>query len=148
MRFVFSNTTEAGISYHAGDRFDDAPPVSYPAKLTRLLFERYQHFAGAADKGWVIIPCELIDYNGEALQTLVLRYASEWQLPQAFINWLTSANTFCSTLVDRIVTGYPRDEVAALRRKPAIRTLSSILPSTFICSLFRARLISQRAATR
>ncbi len=56
MRFVFSNTTEAGISYHAGDRFDDAPPVSYPAKLTRLLFERYQHFAGAADKGWVIIP--------------------------------------------------------------------------------------------
>jgi tagaturonate reductase len=76
MRFVFSNTTEAGISYHAGDRFDDAPPVSYPAKLTRLLFERYQHFAGAADKGWVIIPCELIDYNGEALQALVLRYAA------------------------------------------------------------------------
>ena len=98
MRFVFSNTTEAGISYHAGDRFDDAPPVSYPAKLTRLLFERYQHFAGAADKGWVIIPCELIDYNGEALQALVLRYASEWELPQAFITWLTSANTFCSTL--------------------------------------------------
>ncbi len=47
--------------------------VSYPAKLTRLLFERYQHFAGAADKGWVIIPCEPIDYNGEALQALVLR---------------------------------------------------------------------------
>ncbi|SPX55569.1 altronate oxidoreductase [Klebsiella pneumoniae] len=95
----------------------DAPPVSYPAKLTRLLFERYQHFAGAADKGWVIIPCELIDYNGEALQALVLRYASEWELPQAFITWLTSANTFCSTLVDRIVTGYPRDEVAALEEQ-------------------------------
>lgn len=75
MRFVFSNTTEAGISYHAGDRFDDAPAVSYPAKLTRLLFERYSHFSGAADKGWVIIPCELIDYNGEALRELVLRYA-------------------------------------------------------------------------
>ena len=114
LKITISNTTEAGISYHAGDRFDDAPPVSYPAKLTRLLFERYQHFAGAADKGWVIIPCELIDYNGEALQALVLRYASEWELPQAFITWLTSANTFCSTLVDRIVTGYPRDEVAAL----------------------------------
>ena len=64
MRFVFSNTTEAGISYHAGDKFDDAPAVSYPAKLTRLLFERFTHFNGAADKGWVIIPCELIDYNG------------------------------------------------------------------------------------
>lgn len=62
----------------------------------------------------MIIPCELIDYNGEALQALLLRYAAEWQLPQAFIRWLTSANTFCSTLVDRIVTGYPRDEVAAL----------------------------------
>ena len=73
MRFVFSNTTEAGISYHAGDKFEDAPAVSYPAKLTRLLFERFSHFNGAADKGWMIIPCELIDYNGDALQELVLR---------------------------------------------------------------------------
>lgn len=114
MRFVFSNTTEAGISYHAGDKFEDAPAVSYPAKLTRLLFERYTHFAGAADKGWVLIPCELIDYNGDALRELVLRYAQEWALPQAFVKWLNEANTFCSTLVDRIVTGYPRDEVASL----------------------------------
>ncbi|MBX8459573.1 tagaturonate reductase [Enterobacter sp. RIT637] len=114
MRFVFSNTTEAGISYHAADKFDDAPAVSYPAKLTRLLFERYSHFNGAADKGWIIIPCELIDYNGEALRELVLRYAQEWALPQAFIQWLNDANSFCSTLVDRIVTGYPRDEAAEL----------------------------------
>lgn len=114
MRFVFSNTTEAGISYHAGDKFDDAPAVSYPAKLTRLLFERFSHFNGAPDKGWVIIPCELIDYNGDALRELVLRYAQEWALPAAFIQWLNEANHFCSTLVDRIVTGYPRDEVDTL----------------------------------
>ncbi|MFJ0492547.1 tagaturonate reductase [Citrobacter werkmanii] len=114
MRFVFSNTTEAGISYHAGDRFEDAPAVSYPAKLTRLLFERFSHFNGASDKGWIIIPCELIDYNGDALRELVLRYAQEWALPETFIQWLDQANTFCSTLVDRIVTGYPRDEVAQL----------------------------------
>ncbi|MDK9357702.1 tagaturonate reductase [Lelliottia sp. V106_10] len=114
MRFVFSNTTEAGISYHADDKFDDAPAVSYPAKLTRLLFERFSHFNGAADKGWVIIPCELIDYNGDALRELVQRYAQEWALPAAFTQWLNDANSFCSTLVDRIVTGYPRDEVAAL----------------------------------
>lgn len=88
MRFVFSNTTEAGISYHAGDKFDDAPAVSYPAKLTRLLFERFSHFNGALDKGWIIIPCELIDYNGDALRELVLRYAQEWALPEAFIQWL------------------------------------------------------------
>jgi tagaturonate reductase (EC 1.1.1.58) len=117
MRFVFSNTTEAGISYHAEDKFDDAPAVSYPAKLTRLLYERFTHFNGAADKGWVIIPCELIDYNGEALQELVLRYAQEWKLPQAFTAWLNQANAFCSTLVDRIVTGYPRDEAEQLENE-------------------------------
>lgn len=114
MRFVFSNTTEAGISYHTGDRFEDAPAVSYPAKLTRLLFERFSHFNGAPDKGWIIIPCELIDYNGDALRELVLRYAQEWALPAAFTRWLNEANSFCSTLVDRIVTGYPREEVATL----------------------------------
>ena len=72
IRFVISNTTEAGISYHADAQFDDAPPASFPAKLTRLLFERFSHFDGAADKGWVLLPCELIDYNGDALRELVL----------------------------------------------------------------------------
>ncbi|NDO81211.1 altronate oxidoreductase [Citrobacter sp. NCU1] len=114
IRFVFSNTTEAGISYHAGDSIDDAPPVSFPAKLTRLLLERFNHFNGAPDKGWVIIPCELIDYNGDTLKTLIQRYAQEWQLSPAFLDWLETANTFCSTLVDRIVTGYPREEAPAL----------------------------------
>lgn len=117
IRFVFSNTTEAGIAWHEGDKFDDAPAVSFPAKLTRLLFERYSHFNGAKDKGWVVIPCELIDYNGETLRELVLRYAIAWNLPTAFSRWLEEANTFCSTLVDRIVTGYPRDEAAALEEK-------------------------------
>ncbi|EJS92213.1 tagaturonate reductase [Pectobacterium wasabiae] len=117
IRFVFSNTTEAGISYHAGDSVNDTPPVSFPAKLTRLLLERFTHFNGESDKGWVIIPCELIDYNGEALKALVLRYAQEWQLSPAFIDWLETANTFCSTLVDRIVTGYPREESSALEEK-------------------------------
>ncbi|MDA8477700.1 tagaturonate reductase [Citrobacter sp. Awk 4] len=114
IRFVFSNTTEAGISYHEGDSIDDAPPVSFPAKLTRLLLERFNHFNGAPDKGWVIIPCELIDYNGDALKALIQRYAQEWQLSPAFLDWLETANTFCSTLVDRIVTGYPREEAPAL----------------------------------
>lgn len=109
MRFVFSNTTEAGIRYEAGDSVTDTPPDSFPAKLTRLLLERWRHFNGAHDKGWVIIPCELIDDNGEALKALVLRYASEWQLPAAFSQWVKRENTFCSTLVDRIVTGYPQE---------------------------------------
>ncbi|QCT21266.1 tagaturonate reductase [Jejubacter calystegiae] len=121
IRFVFSNTTEAGISYHAGDRFEDAPAVSFPAKLTRLLFERYSHFDGAQDKGWVMIPCELIDYNGDALRELVLRYAREWSLAEGFIRWLNDANTFCSTLVDRIVTGYPRDEAEQIEQQLGYR---------------------------
>ncbi|MCO7253863.1 tagaturonate reductase [Dickeya oryzae] len=117
IRFVFSNTTEAGISYHADDKLTDTPPASFPAKLTRLLFERFNHFNGAADKGWVLLPCELIDYNGEKLKELVLRYAAQWALPTAFTTWLNEHNTFCSTLVDRIVTGYPRNEVDALQQE-------------------------------
>lgn len=117
IRFVFSNTTEAGISYHENDKVNDKPPVSFPAKLTRLLLERFNHFNGAADKGWVIIPCELIDYNGDALKALILRYAQEWQLPAEFIEWINTANTFCSTLVDRIVTGYPKDEAQQLEQE-------------------------------
>ena len=110
IRLVFSNTTEAGIAFAADDRLEDSPPHSFPAKLTRLLYERFCHFAGAADKGWVILPCELIDENGEALKALVLRYAQQWQLPEAFSQWLHQHNTFCSTLVDRIVTGYPQED--------------------------------------
>lgn len=117
IRMIVSNTTEAGICYHEGDQFDDQPPQSFPAKLTRLLFERYQHFNGASDKGWVLMPCELIDYNGEELRKLVLLYAHHWQLSDAFIEWVSQANTFCSTLVDRIVTGFPRDEHDALQEE-------------------------------
>lgn len=111
---IFSNTTEAGISFNPDDKFGDTPPESYPAKLTRLMFERYQYFNGAADKGWTIIPCELIDYNGEALKALILRYAQLWRLDEGFCRWLEQHNTFCSTLVDRIVTGYPRNEAEQL----------------------------------
>ncbi|PWC15234.1 tagaturonate reductase [Brenneria corticis] len=117
IRWVFSNTTESGISYLAQDSVDAAPPTSFPAKLTRLIYERFRHFDGAPDKGWVFFPCELIDYNGEALRELVLRYARQWQLGAAFETWLTAHNTFCSTLVDRIVTGYPRDEATTLENR-------------------------------
>lgn len=113
INIIFSNTTEAGISYYDGDRFDDRPPVSYPAKLTRLLYERFD-VLGENAPGFTILPCELIDYNGEQLKALVLRYAEEWSLSSDFVHWLESKNIFCSTLVDRIVTGYPRAEVDKL----------------------------------
>lgn len=111
---IFSNTTEAGISYHEGDRFEDCPPVSYPAKLTRLLYERFNVLGGENAPGFTILPCELIDDNGEQLKKLVLRYATEWQLSVDFIHWVKTENIFCSTLVDRIVTGYPHTEAEIL----------------------------------
>lgn len=112
MRFVFSNTTEAGIVFVEQDRLDDAPASSFPGKLTQLLWTRFNHFAGASDKGWLIVPCELIDYNGDTLRELVLHYIKHWQLPPEFARWVWDHCAFYNTLVDRIVTGYPADSAA------------------------------------
>ncbi len=117
LEVVVSNTTEAGIAYHAGDKLTDRPPVSFPAKVTAFLYERYRAFDGAADKGLLFLPVELIDNNGAELKRIVLQYADEWDLGDGFVNWVENANEFTSTLVDRIVTGYPRDEVNYFEEK-------------------------------
>ena len=114
LRFIVSNTTEAGIATNDSDAFDDAPPSAFPAKLARLLFERYTHFNGSAEKGVVLLPCELIEQNGPALKAAVLHFASLWQLDAGFAAWIDSACVFCSTLVDRIVTGFPDGEADAI----------------------------------
>ena len=112
LRFIVSNTTEAGIVYVKEDEPSGAPPVSFPAKITALLYERYKLFNGAPDKGFIFIPCELIDDNGSSLKQFVLQHAKDWKLSQEFIDWITFSNYFTNTLVDRIVTGYPKDEIA------------------------------------
>ena len=109
LRFVISNTTEAGIVFDENDQLMDQPPKSFPAKLTVFLYERYVAFNGAQDKGLILLPCELIEKNGELLKSYVLNYASLWQLPEQFSNWIESANYFCNTLVDRIVPGVPKE---------------------------------------
>lgn len=111
LRFIFSNTTEAGIAFNENDRLEDRPQSSFPAKLTAFLYYRYQAFHGDNDKGFIIIPCELIDRNGEKLKKIVLQYAALWKLEDQFVNWIEEANTFCCSLVDRIVPGYPRDNI-------------------------------------
>ena len=116
LRFVVSNTTEAGIVYNGGEKLDDRPQASFPAKVCALLYERYRHFGGNTAKGLIFIPCELIDNNGTMLKEIVLRYAKEWQLEPDFTDWIESSNYFTNTLVDRIVTGYPKDEIDALQR--------------------------------
>ncbi|WP_392552505.1 tagaturonate reductase [Orbus wheelerorum] len=117
LEFIFSNTTEAGITFSDKDKFTDTPPTTFPAKLTVFLYHRFKHFNGQKKQGLIIIPCELIDYNGEKLKEYVIKYAKLWNLDPHFINWLNDANTFCSTLVDRIVTGYPKDEAAKLEQE-------------------------------
>lgn len=117
LEVVVSNTTEAGISYHAGDKLTDTPPQSYPAKVCAFLYERFQHFGGAADKGLLFLPVELIDNNGANLKRIVNQYAQEWELGADFLRWINEDNHFCSTLVDRIVTGYPRDQIDYFEKK-------------------------------
>lgn len=115
MRFIVSNTTEAGIVYDENCGFGDRPQRSFPAKLTRLFYERYTAFEHA--KGFIVLSCELIDDNGAELKKCVLKHAKQWELEETFISWIENENVFCSTLVDRIVTGYPKKEAEQLNRE-------------------------------
>ena len=109
-RFIFSNTTEAGIAYVPEDKPTDTPPSSFPAKLTLLLHKRFTENL----PGFLIIPCELIDKNGETLKQIILQYAKDWNLGADFAEWINKENHFFNTLVDRIVTGYPKDDMPEL----------------------------------
>lgn len=110
MRFIISNTTEAGIEYLGTEKLTDRPAKSYPAKLTQLLYKRFE----LGLPGFILIPCELIDNNAGFLKEYVLKYAALWKLGEDFIKWINEECDFCNSLVDRIVTGYPRDEAEEL----------------------------------
>ena len=111
LAFIISNTTEAGIAYLKEDMYAMRPPNSFPAKLTVLLYERFKHFNGDPDKGLSIIPCELINYNSDTLKEIILKYIDNWELGDKFKTWLLDHSTFHNTLVDRIVPGYPKDQI-------------------------------------
>ena len=105
-RFIVSNTTEAGICVNENDKITDTPASSFPGKLTQLLLKRYELNLG----GFVFLPCELIENNGKELKRCILKYCDLWGLDDGFKAWVENENIFTSTLVDRINTGYPRDE--------------------------------------
>lgn len=117
LEFMISNTTEAGIDYVKSDTMDMQPPSSFPAKLTILLYERFKHFKGDPSKGLAIIPCELINYNADTLKKIILTYSDDWKLGDDFKSWLLYNSTFHNTLVDRIVPGYPKDEIEAYNKQ-------------------------------
>ncbi len=117
LRFVFSNTTEAGIAYDPSVKADDKPQASFPGKVTAFLYRRYRTFKGDTKKGLVFIPCELIDKNGATLRKYVLQHASDWNLGEDFTNWVEASCDFCNSLVDRIVPGYPKAEKEEIEKQ-------------------------------
>lgn len=121
LRLVISNTTEAGIKFDAKDTAEDRPPKEFPAKLALWLLERYHHFNGARDKGCILLPCELIEDNGSALKRTILQYAEHWDAPEGFKTWIDQSNTFCNTLVDRIVSGFPKQKIDTIEQELGYR---------------------------
>jgi tagaturonate reductase len=117
IRFVISNTTEAGIAFDDTDELNKVPHTSFPAKLTAFMYRRFKHFNGDSKKGLIVIPCELIDRNGEKLKEVVLKYAELWKLENEFAQWIEDNNVFCCTLVDRIVPGYPRENIDEIQNQ-------------------------------
>ena len=115
LEIIVSNTTEAGIVHESESKFDQAPPISFPAKLTRVLYERFT----AGKPGIIMLSCELIDNNGKELLKCVNQYIDDWKLSDDFRRWVNEENTFCSTLVDRIVPGRIRDPEEVKRLEAA-----------------------------
>lgn len=110
LEFIISNTTEAGIAFDPTDTDFTVTPKSYPGKLLAFLKARYDAFEGSLKAGLEIIPCELIDYNGDTLKDVLVQLAKHIGMDAKFVSWITDANRFYNTLVDRIVPGYPRGE--------------------------------------
>ena len=121
IRFVISNTTEAGIAFDPSCKLDDKPASSYPGKLVQLLYHRFQCFNGAKDKGLIIFPCELIFLNGHKLKECIFKYIDLWKLPADFKKWVEECCGIYATLVDRIVPGFPRKDIAEIQQKISYR---------------------------
>tara|TARA_R110002012_G_scaffold290058_1_gene483497 strand:+ start:29926 stop:31368 length:1443 start_codon:yes stop_codon:yes gene_type:complete len=132
LEFMISNTTEAGISYDDQDTLEGAPHNSFPAKVTALLYKRFSHFEGAADKGLTIIPCELINHNADTLKKIILQYADLWKLSDAFKSWIENHNSFHNTLVDRIVPGYPKDDIESYQSQLEFKDNLIVSAETFL----------------
>ena len=122
IRFIISNTAEAGITCDPSCKFTDAPASAYPGKLVQLLYRRYKTFNGCPSKGLILMPCELIFLNGHHLKECIYQYIELWKEDlgadyEGFKEWFTKYNYVCATLVDRIVPGFPRKDIAAIQEK-------------------------------
>ncbi|MGE7878716.1 tagaturonate reductase [Peribacillus muralis] len=114
LEFIVSNTTEAGLKYQPTPLVEGKPIEAFPGRLTAFLYQRFLHFGGASDKGLIMLPCELLERNGDSLKQCVLKYCTDWDLSKTFMDWVERDNLFLNSLVDRIVTGFPVKESAEL----------------------------------
>ena len=110
VEFIISNTTEAGITYMKEPYVPEQSPLSFPGKLTAFLYHRFKVLGDSSETAMTIFPCELVENNGDVLKEIVMSIADDWRLPADFLQWIELSNRFCNTLVDRIVTGFPKDE--------------------------------------
>ncbi len=136
MRFIISNTTEAGITFDDSCKFSDAPASSYPGKLVQLLFHRYKFFEGDPSKGMIIMPCELIFLNGHHLKECISQYIELWKSDmgsdfEGFKAWFTNHCYVCATLVDRIVPGFPRDTIKEIQKQICYKDNLVVKAETF-----------------
>lgn len=132
LEFVFSNTTETGIAFDETETSYEGPHKNFPAKVAVLLYERFKHFNGAADKGLRIIPCELIEDNAFVLRDIIIKYAQLWNLEDAFVEWIHQNNYFHNTLVDRIVPGYPKDDAESYEDQLDYEDQMMVVSETFL----------------
>lgn len=116
LQFILSNTTEAGITFNSNDKSIYSIPESFPGKVTLLLHHRFNFFKKDSQQGLIFIPTELIEKNGDALRAVILQYIAYWNLPDDFKDWIITNNTFCNTLVDRIVPGFPKDNATEIQK--------------------------------
>lgn len=117
IRFIISNTTEAGIVFDPTCKLEDKPASSFPAKIVQLLYYRFNCFGGAREKGFIILPCELIFHNGKRLKEIIYEYIKLWNLGDDFRNWFNKACRIYSTLVDRIVPGFPDKDIDRIKNQ-------------------------------
>jgi tagaturonate reductase len=138
LRFILSNTTEAGIAFSSNDTSINSIPESFPGKVTLLLYQRYNFFNKDRHKGVVFIPCELIEKNGNALRVIILHYIAAWNLPNDFKDWVLTNNTFCNTLVDRIVPGFPKEDAIDIQKSIGFEDTQLVMVEPFYSLVIEA----------
>jgi tagaturonate reductase len=131
LKFIFSNTTEAGIAFNDNDNSPERLPNSFPGKVTVLLYHRFKFFKGSADSGVTFLPCELIEKNGTTLKSVVERYIGLWKLPPGFRTWLNTSVHFYNTLVDRIVPGFPKETITEIHERTGYEDNLAVMAEPF-----------------